>query len=383
MIIRKVNKVRTADPCAFAWAALRKFQNVEMVAAKLQTIHSPPAKYKDDIRKQAKQIRHCLIQAREYFKAAEAVSLATKPNLLYYGIMSLALAEILFKQSGKSSLDKAREEHRHHGLTMTVGASSKSASLAEAAELIRARPIEKEGSRRGTFELWRRTMREHPLGGERTNYWPNSGSTIGFDNLYGASDDFRYPEIPNSGVTLAECFANLPLMAEHVVPAGIETVFVRGKCVSQAHHGDQWSENIVIILHPSHLVEKLIEEVKVNANAIERISITEASQGLIIQLHFDWINGDIYMPLPPAVMSNSDEWRMWVTTPALNEFGYFYVALYLAGNYARYYPDKWLDDVEASSALSLAIEELCEIATWRAPWLTLCELDQILHVNEA
>ncbi len=74
---------------------------------------------------------------------------------------------------------------------------------------------------------------------------------------------------------------------------------------------------------------------------------------------------------------------MWTNSPPLNEFGYLYVAIYLAGNYARYFPDKWLLDVETSTPLSLAIEELCTMCEWRVPWLALCELDQTLHVQDA
>ena len=79
----------------------------------------------------------------------------------------------------------------------------------------------------------------------------------------------------------------------------------------------------------------------------------------------------------------TNEWRMWIKNPPLNEFGYLYSALFLAGNYARYYPDKWLHDVEHNAPLSLAIEELCSIAEWRAPWLSLCELGTTMLVNEA
>ena len=89
------------------------------------------------------------------------------------------------------------------------------------------------------------------------------------------------------------------------------------------------------------------------------------------------------MPVPPAATIKTDEWRMWTNSPTLNEFGYLYVALFLAGNYARYYPDKWLADVESSSAISLAIEELCSMAEWRVPWLSLCEMDLKMYVNEA
>jgi hypothetical protein len=71
MVITQVSKVRTSDPSGFAWAGLRKFQNVENVAQKLEAIHKVPAKFKDAVRKQALQIRYCLIQAREYFTAGD------------------------------------------------------------------------------------------------------------------------------------------------------------------------------------------------------------------------------------------------------------------------------------------------------------------------
>jgi len=133
MIIQQARSVHAADPVSFAWSGLRRSQNVELVTQRLMHIHSVPTKHRENVRKQAAQIRYCLIQAREYFAAAATVTLATKPNLLYYGTMSLALAEILFKQTGDSSLDKARAENRHHGLTMTMGGFPKTPSLYEAA----------------------------------------------------------------------------------------------------------------------------------------------------------------------------------------------------------------------------------------------------------
>jgi hypothetical protein len=162
MIVQTARKVRTSDPSAFAWAGLRRFQNVDLVANRLAELHGVPPTWRDHVRKQAQQLRYCLIQAREYFSAARSVSIATKPNLLYYGTMSLALAEILFKQSGDSSLDKARSEHRHHGLSMTAGGVPRGANLELSASHIRAVPLNVDGRRKGTFELWHQSSREHP-----------------------------------------------------------------------------------------------------------------------------------------------------------------------------------------------------------------------------
>jgi hypothetical protein len=137
------------------------------------------------------------------------------------------------------------------------------------------------------------------------------------------------------------------------------------------------------MLHPDLRVQRFLDEVKVNPNDIDRIDVREVGAGIHITLTNDWVNGHVSFPVPGAAMVSHEEWRMWINDPPLNEFGYYYVGLYLAGNYARYYPDKWLADVEASSPLALAIEELCFTAEWRVPWLSLSELDQTLYVNEA
>jgi YaaC-like Protein len=94
---------------------LRRFHNVEVVQTIISDLHKVP-RNNPNIKKQAIQIRYCLQQAREYFDSAKSVPLVTKPVLLYYSIMNRALVEILLKQDGNSSLDKSREQHRHHEL---------------------------------------------------------------------------------------------------------------------------------------------------------------------------------------------------------------------------------------------------------------------------
>jgi hypothetical protein len=126
-----------------------------------------------------------------------------------------------------------------------------------------------------------------------------------------------------------------------------------------------------------------MNQLRADANGVERIDVYEAGLAATIIIRNDWVNGGVRLPFPPAASINTQEWRMWTNSPPLTEFGYLYVAMYLAGNYARYFPDKWLLDVETSTSLSLAIEELCAICEWRRPWLSLCELDQTLYVSEA
>jgi len=58
------------------------------------------------------------------------------------------------------------------------------------------------------------------------------------------------------------------------------------------------------------------------------------------------------------------------------------MALFIAGNYVRYYPDRWLRDVVKSAPLAMAIEALCTVAEWRVPWLMFSELRRIMFVPE-
>lgn len=66
----------------------------------------------------------------------------------------------------------------------------------------------------------------------------------------------------------------------------------------------------------------------------------------------------------------------------LNEFGYFYVAIFIAGNYARYYPDLWLEDIKVHFDLCLFLEILSEEAINRVAILTLMELTRKIYVFE-
>jgi hypothetical protein len=53
--------------------------------------------------------------------------------------MNPALAEILLKQDGNSSLDKSRQQHKHHGLMFTFD-ENKDQDLATQAGALRASP---------------------------------------------------------------------------------------------------------------------------------------------------------------------------------------------------------------------------------------------------
>jgi hypothetical protein len=88
--------------------------------------------------------------------------------------------------------------------------------------------------------------------------------------------------------------------------------------------------------------------------------------------------------IPHASMLSENDVRFWLDErPPLNEFGWYYVALFIAGNYARYYPDRWVVDVERNTPLALAIDELLRTAVFRVPLLALSEMSRTYLVPQA
>jgi YaaC-like Protein len=210
MIIATAAKIQNANPAQYAWFSLRRFHNVRFTAERISKIHQVPAKHVKNVEKQADQIRFFLIQAKEYFDASKTVTLVTRPVLLYYSAMCLATAEILFKHSGDSSLDCARDKHKHHGLTFVNKHSKRTIDkITLSAAGLRAKPaIRANQARYGTFELWHQTAREPPMPADIINRLPGSG-TIG----YGAvvhGEDSRLGYLPECGVTLLDVMKCIP-----------------------------------------------------------------------------------------------------------------------------------------------------------------------------
>lgn len=85
---------------------------------------------------------------------------------------------------------------------------------------------------------------------------------------------------------------------------------------------------------------------------------------------------------PPGMSMDSQNYVFYEDYAPLSGFGMYYVALFIIGNYARYYPDLWMRDIEHSSPLSLLVEELLIDAATALPLLTLSELSRVYYVPE-
>lgn len=386
MNILQVEEIQI-DDADLGWASLQRFQNVNHTAKQITNLHAPPHSQRQNIIKQATQLRYCLVQAREYHRAGSAVTLATQPTLMYYAAMSLALAEILLKHTGAASLDRAREQHRHHGLTFQdMRAKVGEDNLEAAASQLIARPmVTSSGTKSGTFELWHQTARMAPLVGT-LNQRGLSGGSLSRAEVFGVSVDARLPLLPNGGISLLDCLRAIPDMHDFLRVSRVAPRILRGR-VTQDVQKDQAGFKQTIVIHPGVFANEFFANFYFGADCWPQVKFNEIPNGGILEISVSPIDLQGAAPLrykfPDGVARSRNETLFWPCDQPLNEFGYLYVALFIAGNYARYYPDRWQRDVEEMTELATAIRELLRITNSRLPWLSLGELARKWYMRPA
>jgi YaaC-like Protein len=382
VIITKLRVADQTDLTRKVWAGLRTFHNVERVATILldeiaNKNHSKSVK--QNVKKQAEQIRYCLLQAREYYDASLAVSMATKPVLLYYSLMNLALAQILFTQSGDSSLDRAREQHRHHGLLFKFdGNRLSSDNLRDAASKLAAQRATRDtGEPFGTFELWLRSCRDTQICAQTTRTL--IGNNLIRMEVIAEPPDHR-PEIQFERMSLLECIQRLPTMQSFCLENGVGSNILRTTAVRYLDQPNR-TGRFEIRIHPVDEVvfRRFIEYLRIKPDCVDRVSFLDLVNGGLLTFTESFMV-DQWFPLsmsfPPAQIVFDDEILFWDQPQSLNEFGFFYVALFICGSYARYFPDRWMKDIEVDAPIVQSIEEIVHLAEQRVPLLTLSVLER-------
>ena len=170
--------------------------------------------------------------------------------------------------------------------------------------------------------------------------------------------DHSLAPIPDDGLTLLDCLLALPGMMEHLSMQGIAPGALRARVAVDVYTQDPQRTVTNMTGHPSPLAAEFFDNVLFTPNAVDHVELIEIQGGGTLVITSDSVRGGPGFIIPHASSWTEEEVRLWPRSMSLNEFGYLYVALFIVGNYARYYPDRWLLDVETCSPLALAIEEL-------------------------
>jgi hypothetical protein len=253
-------------------------------------------------------------------------------------------------------------------------------NVRDATSCLTATPLVKGRNRTGTFELWHRSARELPTVAEVVRVHRPSASFTSYEVAFTGADN-RLALVPHAGLTLFDCLHHLPCMVDHLGISGVHHNIVRGRALVRYQ-----DDKIIyrILLHPSTqpLFDKFCESVFFHPSSVDRVDFNSA--GAAGEITWTCTQQDqVQASMPSGVMLNRDEVHFWPEVTSLNEFGFFYVALFILGNYARYYPDQWMVDVDRSSSIALATERLLSGFAARVPLSTLSEFERTYFVVPA
>lgn len=85
---------------------------------------------------------------------------------------------------------------------------------------------------------------------------------------------------------------------------------------------------------------------------------------------------------PEVFAERRNLYHMVGTGSFLNEFGYFYVGLYIVGMISRYYPQTWIRELREGSYVTSLIHEFVEHSLHRVPMLALGQLEKTIFLYD-
>lgn len=368
----KVTVIPITNVGEYAWRVLRRYRNEEYVSRTIIQNFDIPKGHHPNARKQASQIGKCITQAGEYYTASQRASLATRPVQLYYCAMSLALADMLMRSDGNYALDKIRHHHNHHGLV---------AVLPEKGPVVLDQLAAKPLDGKGTFYLWHRIAREGSLAGKSTTRYDANAQTGSAIMLRGANQKMK--DLPDKGISLEDLYLNLPSMITPMAQLGKLSSLVRSTLTLESSI-DRQDELLKIIVHPTpaSVLESLLSNISVPPEDVPYIDCQELHSGAIIKSTFFKQFAERSINFPSGITVSIGNTYFMPKVPSLNEFGLYYVGLYILGMFCRYYPDIWMNEVERHTDFAMLAEAFLDAALERLPLSSASAFSEECYIYE-
>lgn len=189
--------------------------------------------------------------------------------------------------------------------------------------------------------------------------------------------------MPPKGIDLLTCLKNIPGMRSILPVYGANSSGVISNHARRyVEKNDRTTISIIFQPNETILLEDVYNRIEMHPSLVNITNVTEMKSGCILELTYT----SEYAPsatfkLPGASQDNIEDVFFFSGVDCCNEFALFYISLFILGSYARYYPDKWMVDVENSTPLALASFELILLAERRVPLLSLSEFTKTWHLS--
>src|ERR1700722_2684041 len=364
----------TDDISRETWRRILEFSNIELSVEEIARRHGPiNSESRDNYRKQARQVRVCALQAKEYFDAATTASLITRPNHAYYCAVSVASMMMLILGDGTRALDflRTKPSNTKHGLKFSTGCTAKSAAVG--LSLVENSFAEIDAA--GQFANWYSTLPTvvgmHAVT-SRAAAAP-TGATIRSLGGVGQSTVPTIGSLVGVKRSILDLIKYLPDLSGHLYRYGIEAPRSRSGHtidVSNSHTLHTW------FLHWAGSIavrEALLEEFEVDPNCGLNFTIhrDDATLGA-----FEKLTWAPPAPLPSFSWPSCRETLNHDAITYLNmqdghEIVDLYIIAYQLSMVARYYPDLWISCIESQCKAAKLIEGAVDLIMKKLPILAL------------
>ena len=389
--------VKTNNPTEDAWRRLKRYHNEELAVRQIQSGLSidERSKYDRDIRKQANQVSYAIRQAEEYFIAATNVSLATKPVLLYYGIVSLGRAISLLRLNGEYSFDYLRKtaRHNHHGLEFRKDLNAKCvkrATLEELLSRIRCSAfVNQQKEPWGQFAIiWKASTPDAvvvPL--DLDIAVAETSNKMSVHRVFPSFNTIDYQTLSSLDLSCMRLFSQIPEMVDVMNDLGLLTNLRQANV--------NFSEVRRIGIKVDGKVHEQISEIKcgfwvydvsdADYTALSKLASDKNPEMVISQPYPKMAQGyyehqkrhdeDSTVWLPDMVQAiNGRPYLLTTDAIRMPLFCIHYAILFMFSMIARYYPDVWVPWVSMSPGVAEFLDFYLSSATQVLPWLTTNEI---------
>lgn len=373
----------------WTWHRLMDFAD-ESFATDFLLAHHPQLGRRDlqNVKKQAANIRHCILQAKEYFGAASLASLATKPNLLYYGISSLAYTIPLLKGDGCESFDYKRKSGKgHHGLVLVTAPSAKDAPMAYAAQKLTSRVNGRRSEPHGTFADLLRFMGPEPVF-SRTEKIVDFGYEASSLDLVATTAAPPPNALMNQIFSLADAISYIPDLTRPCRDTGAAPSLGVARVSRRCDGHGNWTASIT-----AEVDDATDKELLVGSLTLGGVPIRDAkhcgvrSFGKSLALRSSLHGKPPEFGFPPAAHDRAGKIHLYRSassrTSWLPPLVASYIAMYQLSMLVRYYPDVWMHAIESRSSFLALISEVVDHLEQDAPILALEQMANIkvLHLT--
>jgi hypothetical protein len=368
----------TDSPTETVWWHLGRFREVEETAKRLRDRHNKP----DNAKKQAQQVRHCLEQAAEYFKAASSATLTTRPLLLYYGMASLAWTVVLFNRTGDYALDRLNPTHRTHGLEPpSLEYRQRMLPLVELLDQARATVPAKlnlsesgQPQLSGTFGLFYETIDHMPafVNLVRESQPVSSTSRVPFPFV---SKKPEASELAGKHLCLRELLFQIPDMAFTLATFGIRApmVFCSELTIVLIKSLPQGSRRVRLAVSRATGEQMTLLKSQL---PMDGATIDEAPSGFA---YHRIIREDEALSFPYPMETTDGRLLLCLDDPPLPELAAFLAAYFVLGMLVRYHPHIWMNWVDRRHPLVDLVEALDRLTQRKFPNLILNALTGVHH----